>query len=223
MSLVETTGLASPAPARGAAPYRTCAPDVGRGRPILVIPGLNGSGPAHWQGHWERSLPSAERVQQADWDRPSLGDWTANLVECIRHRPGAVLVAHSLGCALVAHLAAITGGRGVGGALLVAPADVDCDTPAGRLLEGFSPMPRQRLGFPSLVVASRDDPFVTIERAQAFARFWGSAFADIGRAGHVNVDSGHGPWVEGRAYLDDVFSLMAAAALRQPSLGCPSV
>ena len=128
------------------------------GPPILIVPGLYNSDPDHWQSHWERDFPAAERVDQTDWERPALGDWTISLAEAVRQRPGAILVAHSLGCALVAHLAQVTGGRGIGGALMVAPADVNREGPAGRLLTGFSPIPRQRLPFPSLVVASRDDP-----------------------------------------------------------------
>lgn len=173
------------------------------GPPILIVPGLYNSGPDHWQTHWQRAL-GAVRVEQTDWELPTLGDWTAGLAGAVRRNPGAVLVAHSLGCALVAHLAQISGGRGIGGALLVAPADVNREGPAGRLLTGFSPIPRQRLPFPSLVVASRDDPYVEIERAEAFARGWGSSFVDLGRAGHINVASGHGPWVKGRALLADL-------------------
>lgn len=170
--------------------------------PILIVPGLYNSGPDHWQTHWERALPGAVRVEQQDWERPLLGDWTISLAEAVRQQPGAILVAHSLGCALVAHFARVTGGRGVGGAMLVAPADVNREGPAGRLLVGFSPIPRQRLPFPSLVVASRNDPYVEIERAEAFARGWGSEFVDLGRAGHINVASGHGAWPKGRALLN---------------------
>jgi predicted alpha/beta hydrolase family esterase len=162
----------------------------GDGPPILIVPGLYNSGPDHWQSHWEREVPGAERVDQQTGSAPLLGDWTISLAEAVRQRPGAILVAHSLGCALVAHFAQVTGGRGVGGAMLVAPADVNREGPAGRLLVGFSPIPRQRLPFPSLVVASRDDPYVEIERAEAFARGWGSEFVDLGRAGHINVDVG---------------------------------
>jgi predicted alpha/beta hydrolase family esterase len=140
------------------------------GPPILIVPGLYNSEPDHWQSHWERAIPGAERVDQTDWERPLLGDWTISLAEAVRQRPGAILVAHSLGCALVAHLTQVTGGRGIGGALMVAPADVNREGPAGRLLTGFSPIPRLRLPYPSLVVASRDDPYVEIERAEAFAR-----------------------------------------------------
>jgi predicted alpha/beta hydrolase family esterase len=169
--------------------------------PILIVPGLYNSESDHWQSHWQRVLPGAQRVDQSDWERPTLGDWTASLAEAIRRRPGAILVAHSLGCALVAHLAQIGGGRGIGGAFLVAPADVNRDGPAGRLLTGFSPIPRQALAFPTMVVASRDDPYVEVGRAEAFARGWGSEFIDLGRAGHINVASGHGPWVSGRRLL----------------------
>ena len=183
--------------------------------PILIVPGLFNSGPGHWQSHWERDLPGLTRVDQSDWERPTLGEWTASLAEAVRCNPGAVLVGHSLGCALIGHLAQINGGRGIAGALLVAPAEVNANGAAGRLLEGFSPMPRQRLPFPSTVVASRDDPYVELGRAREFAHDWGSRFVDLGFAGHINGDSGHGPWVEGLALLDEL--LERAAALRAPS------
>ena len=196
-----------PSGARTASPSR----DAVDSPPILIVPGLYNSEPDHWQSHWERALPSAERVDQTDWERPLLGDWTISLAEAVRQRPGAILVAHSLGCALVAHLTQVTGGRGIGGAFMVAPADVNREGPAGRLLTGFSPIPRLRLPYPSLVVASRDDPYVEIERAEAFARGWGSKFVDLGRAGHINVASGHGPWVKGRALLADLIRDVEAA------------
>lgn len=176
--------------------------------PILIVPGLFNSAPDHWQTHWERALPQAERVEQSDWERPTLGEWTAGLAEAVRSRPGAVLIAHSLGCALVAHLARISHGRGIAAALLVAPADVNRSTAAGRRLKGFSPIPLQALPFPSTVVASHNDPYVSIDRAQLFARAWGSEFVDLGRAGHINIDSGHGAWPEGRVLLDALIDRM---------------
>jgi predicted alpha/beta hydrolase family esterase len=179
--------------------------------PILIVPGLFNSAPDHWQSHWERTLPEAERVEQSDWERPTLGEWTAGLAEAIRKRPGAVLVAHSLGCALVAHYTRISRGRGVGGALLVAPADVNRSTAAGQLLQGFSPIPLEPLPYPSAVVASHDDPYVSIDWAGAFARAWGSSFVDLGRAGHINAESGHGPWPEGLDLLDALIARVAGA------------
>lgn len=188
-------------------PARTESPP-----PILIVPGLYNSSQYHWQSHWERALPTAERVEQDDWEDPRLGDWAAGLAEAVRRRPGAILVAHSLGCALVAHLSRISGGRGIGGALLVAPADAHRDGPRGKLLEGFSPIPLDLLPFPSIVVASRNDPYVPFDTAQGFARAWGSRFVDLGFAGHINVESGHGRWVEGRALLNRLIEKAARAA-----------
>lgn len=181
------------------------------GRPILIVPGLFNSEPEHWQSHWERTLPGVERVDQADWERPTLGDWTASLAEAVRQRPGAILVAHSLGCALVAHYANISGGRHIGGALLVAPADVYKRTRAGRLLSGFSPLPQSALPFPSTVVASRNDPYVAFERAARFALKWEARFVDLGLAGHINVASGHTAWPEGLSLLRDLGDRCAEA------------
>lgn len=176
--------------------------------PILIVPGLFNSAPDHWQSHWERALPSAERVDQENWDLPTLGEWTASLLDAVRKHEGAVLVAHSLGCAVIAHLARISACRGIGGALLVAPAEVNRQSPVGRLLNGFSPMPRAPLPFPSTVAASRDDPFVTLDQAAAFAQNWGSRFVDLGAAGHVNVKSGHGPWPDGLALVQELVGRM---------------
>ncbi len=53
--------------------------DDGDDAPILIVPGLYNSGPDHWQSHWQRDLPGAERVDQTDWERPALGDWTISL------------------------------------------------------------------------------------------------------------------------------------------------
>lgn len=172
--------------------------------PVLIVPGLNNSGPDHWQSHWFKRLDNAVWVDQIDWDLPRLGDWVASLVQAIREHPGALLVGHSLGCALIAHVAQLRGNRGIAGALLVAPADVNRSGPAGKLLQGFSPMPQQRLSFPSIVVASETDPYVAIHRAEEFSRSWGSRFVNLGPAGHINVASGHGPWIEGLQLLQEL-------------------
>jgi predicted alpha/beta hydrolase family esterase len=173
-------------------------------RPVLIVPGLFNSPPGHWQSHWEAALPGASRVEQDNWDQPTLGEWTAGLVEALRRQPDALLVGHSLGCALIAHVAQIRGARGIAGALLVAPAEVHRDGPVGGLLEGFDPIPLSRLPFPSTVVSSRTDPFVSFSRAARFAEAWGSKFVDLGDAGHINVESGYGAWPEGLELLRDL-------------------
>jgi len=170
---------------------------------FLVLPGLGGSGPAHWQTRWESCLPACARVHQSSWDRPELEAW---LVEVDRALEGAVgpvvLVAHSLACVLVAHGARRPAWSRVAAALLVAPADVDSQAHTPPETRGFAPVPVQRLPFPSIVVASHDDPYVAFERARHFAERWGAELVDVGTLGHINADSGLGEWGEGRDLLE---------------------
>jgi predicted alpha/beta hydrolase family esterase len=173
---------------------------------ILIIPGLGGSGTHHWQTHWEQLTPNARRVEQADWDRPDLSAWLERLANAIDTAPGAVLVAHSLGCTLVAHLAARRPDLAIEAALLVAPADVDSARRTPQHLRSFAPIPRKRLPFRSMVVASANDPYIAIDRARTLSAAWGAIFIDIGASGHINAEAGFGPWPVGESLLDELIS-----------------
>ena len=169
--------------------------------PILILPGYADSEPDHWQSHWERADPACRRVVQNDWLEPRLPDWLATLDRYVRECDSPpVLVAHSLSCALVAHWVATTNAA-VKGALLVAPADVDSALHTPDEVRGFSPIPLAPLPFPSVVVASSDDPFVDPARAEAFARAWGSRLITLPNAAHINAAAGYGPWPEGHKLL----------------------
>ncbi len=166
--------------------------------PVLILPGYADSGPDHWQSHWERADATWRRVVQDDWLEPRREDWLTTLdryvAECVAP---PVLVAHSLACALVAHWAGRPNSTAKG-ALLVAPADVDSPLWTPEEVRSFSPIPLVRLPCPSIVVASTDDPFASLERATAFAAAWGSRMVTLERAGHINADAGFGPWPEGK-------------------------
>lgn len=171
--------------------------------PVLILPGLFNSGPEHWQSRWESAHPEFHRVMQDDWERPRCSDWIARLDAAVAAAPAAVLVAHSSSCALIAHWAARPSSRFVKGALLVAPSDPEAPSyPAGPT--GFAPVPLRPLPFPSILVASTDDPFVTLERARAFAGAWGSRFVNAGNAGHINSQSGLGDWPAGLTLLEEL-------------------
>jgi len=170
---------------------------------VLMLPGIQGSGPGHWQSLWEAQRPEYRRVQQRDWDRPHRAEWMAALDAAVKADPTpAVLVAHSLGCVTVAHWAAAGAGV-VRGALLVAPPDVEHDW-APPIVKDFAPIPLAPLPFPSVVVASTDDPNAEIDRARGWARAWGSRFVSLGAAGHINTDAGFGAWPEGLALLAEL-------------------
>lgn len=142
---------------------------------------------------------------QDDWLEPRLDDWLAALDRAIRGcaAPPA-LAAHSLACSLVAHWAALHPRVDVRAALLVAPADVESPAHTPDAVRNFSPIPLGRLPFPSIVVASDDDAFVTPPRARAFAQAWGGRLVMLSRAGHINADAGFGPWPEGLRLLAEL-------------------
>ena len=170
----------------------------------FILPGLNNSGPQHWQTRWEQ-LYGFVRIQQRDWDTPVCEDWIHTVNEVIAPFPPAkvILIGHSLACCTIAHWAEKYR-RTIKGAFLVAPSDVESPNyPKGTT--GFDPMPLSPLPFPSTVVASSNDEYVTPERAAWFARQWGSAFTNIGRKGHINTASGLGDWPEGYELLKKLF------------------
>lgn len=164
---------------------------------ILIIPGYTNSGPDHWQTRWEKKLSTARRVQQAEWSKPVREDWVASLIKHVDEatKP-VVLVAHSLGVPTAVHAIPHIKDKVVGG-FFVAPPDVLDETIRPKHLMTFGPYPRERLPFPVITIASRNDPFSKFKSAEDIAATWGSLLIDAGEAGHINTKSGHGPWPEG--------------------------
>ena len=168
----------------------------------MIIPGLGGSGDDHWQSFWFRSFDKVIRLEQENWDEPELGKWLEKLNEAVGKLDyPVILVAHSLAVSLVLHWATRYDQSNIKGALLVAPADVDSPEHTPDVVRGFAPMPTIKLAFPSVVVASVNDPYLDLNRAKYFAEKWGSEFINIGEKGHINSDSKLGFWEEGQLIL----------------------
>ncbi len=164
---------------------------------ILIVPGYKGSGDEHWQSRWERNLSAARRVAMGAWHKPVYDDWHANLVAAVSQASKPViLIGHSIGAQVITRAAEEYAGR-VRGAFLVAPPDVENSDIRPRHLLSFGPYRREPLPFPSVTIASRNDPFCPFEKADEMAAAWGSLFIDAGMSGHLNHESGHGPWPEG--------------------------
>ena len=173
---------------------------------ILIIPGWSSSGEDHWQTRWERRLKTARRVEQADWLRPQRAAWVGVIEHAIRacERP-VILVGHSLGVIAAVHALNGQHHAKVNGAFFAAPADIEnaalWPVTQGQTLDpsdgNFSPIPMHKLPCPSALIASANDPYCSLERARAFAAAWGSQLFEAGDAGHINTDSGHGPWPDG--------------------------
>ena len=184
----------------------------------LIVPGLSSSGPGHWQSRWQRERSDCRRVELGGWEDPTLVGWIAGVGRAVERADGfPVIVAHSLGCLAVAWWASIAGDLAakVTGALLVAPPDVERDGADARL-QRFAPVPRRAMPFPTIVVASRNDPYASFQRSREMAAGWTARLQDAGEAGHINDESGLGSWEQGQRLVGELIA-EASSPWRRPS------
>jgi len=171
--------------------------------PVLIFPGIGNSSPQHWQSLWELANPDFVRIAQSDWDHPDCDEWTAVLESTVKHLGSSVvIVAHSLACLAVANWATKKHSA-IKAALFVAVPDShgpNFPTEAA----GFSILPEQAFSFPSIVIASTNDPYGSLTHSEKCAAAWGSRLVTIGEAGHINASSGLGDWPDGYALLQQL-------------------
>jgi hypothetical protein len=167
---------------------------------LLMVPGWTGAGPEHWMRRWTQRLSTAQVVEQADWGRIVTHVWVERVAAAMgtATRP-VVLVGHSCGVATIIHLLDRhpSLAAGIAGLVLVAPASDAATATLPNVDPTFIPVPRRALGVPALLIASRTDPFCPYEEAERLAAAWGAQLVDAGDSGHINTESGHGPWPDG--------------------------
>lgn len=168
---------------------------------FITLPGIGGSSEVHWQTVWERADIRFKRFEPSSWDQPDLPDWVTALdrsVNTAEHPP--VLVAHSLACLLVAHWAARSKADIAGAFLVSVPDPEGPKFPAAA--GSFCAVPTVALPFPSLIVASTNDPYGSVDYTRRRASEWHCGFVVVGAHGHINASSNLGGWPQGRALLD---------------------
>jgi uncharacterized protein len=177
---------------------------------ILMVPGLRDHVAEHWQTLLEQKLPKAASVPPLEHDKLSCAARVAALDAALAKIDGPViLVAHSAGVMITVHWAQ-KHSRKIHGALLAAPADLEAPMPAGypnidALVEnGWHPIPRNLLPFPSIVGASRNDPLAQFERVSGMAKDWGSRLVDLGEVGHLNPAAGFGEWPQAETLIREL-------------------
>lgn len=175
---------------------------------VLFVPGLRDHVEDHWQTHAARAFPGSVTVAPLTEGRLSRAARVAALDAALQAIEGDVVIAaHSAGCLMVAHWA-LAPTRPIRAALLATPADVEHPLPPGYpsiddlSANGWLPIARQPLRFPTLVVASRNDPLASFERVEAFAHDWEAELLDAGEVGHLNPPAGFGPWPAGHALIE---------------------
>lgn len=173
---------------------------------IILLPGLGGSGPDHWQYIWSQQDDHI-MIEVDDWNNPNLEQWVETLDNAISRIQGNfILAAHSLGCALAAQWITQQPVKPLNliGVLMVAPADIDDENYTPKCTRHFGPMPLNILGCKTITVISTNDPYVSVKRATYFNNKWKGHLIDIGEKGHINGDSGLGEWPEGQLILSEL-------------------
>jgi predicted alpha/beta hydrolase family esterase len=167
---------------------------------IVFVPGIRDHVEDHWQTLLAARLPRADCVPRLGKGVLALSAWVDALDATIARHDGPVwLAAHSAGAVIVANWARDCW-RPVAGALLATPPDFARPLPAGYpsleslSANGWVPIPRARLPFPSIVAASRNDPLGDFGSVAELAGDWGSKLHDAGKVGHLNGASGFGEW-----------------------------
>jgi uncharacterized protein len=186
---------------------------------VLIIPGLGGSGPDHWQTRWEDERLDCQRVEQADWHNPDPLGWICTIDAAINEADcPTIIVAHSLGCLAVsawAALSRIIPERPIA-AMLVAPCD-PWQMGAHPAIARFGGVSQRRLPIASVLVASADDPYATLARSGVFASHWGSQLIEAGELGHINARSNLGEWRWGQNILETLIAKLTKPRLCSPA------
>ena len=176
---------------------------------VLFVPGLRDHVADHWQTRCANALPTSRTVPPLEADKLSCAARVEALQAALQAIDGPVLLAaHSAGVMITVHWARKYGHtRRIHGALLAAPADLESPLPEGypaiAAIEanGWLPVPRAALPFPSILAASTNDPLGSFERVEAMARDWGSRLVNIGAVGHLNPAAGFGEWPQALTLL----------------------
>ena len=188
---------------------------------VVLVPGLRGPVQDHWQTRLAATLPNVRTVPPLGRNEPSLDARVAQLDRVVEDVAGpVVLVGHSAGALVVVHWAAAKRtGSPVVGALLATPPVFAEELPPqypsiDRLRgEGWLPIPRSPLPFPSIVAASSDDPLGNPVRLRSLAASWGSKWLDLGAVGHLNPESGYGDWPQAVDLIGQLCGSPVAAGL----------
>ncbi len=176
---------------------------------LVIVPGLHGSGAEHWQSWLHGQVDGSVRVEQDEWSTRDLDRWSERVADTLAAQgPGPhVIVAHSFGCLATVHALQRRPALDVSQLLLVAPAEPNRFDIAPRL-------PQARLAARSCVVASDNDPWMSATQAHSWALRWGSDWINLGNAGHVNLDSGYGPFPLAREWAAGALNRLDARPWR---------
>ena len=168
--------------------------------PVLLLHGLGGSDPGHWQrwlaGRLQDRGVSVVFPDLPDPDDPDPDAWLDALAEALGEQQGWTVLAHSLGSLLwLRACARADAPLGAARALLVAPPwRADMPEVDRFLRHGAGAADVVAAAPETLIVASDNDPYCPDGARERFAGRLGLELITIPGAAHLNVDAGYGPW-----------------------------
>ena len=174
---------------------------------VLIVPGLREHVPEHWQTLLQARLLKVHAGAPLEHNKLSLAARVEAIQQALEQIDGPViLVGHSAGVLMLVHWAQ-RHQRAIKGALLAAPPDLDCDwpanypTPATLRENGWDPLPKGKLPFPSILAASTTDHLASLDATTRMAAQWGSELVNLGDVGHLNPAAGFGPWPRAEDFI----------------------
>ncbi|KWX80960.1 hypothetical protein AMQ84_01720 [Paenibacillus riograndensis] len=171
-------------------------------RSFLILYGLGGSGLDHWQTWLSHELLERDETvyypEFPEKDQPQRKDWMETLDQVtagIPEEEEVTVIAHSLACILWFHYVCSAPRRTMKQAILVSPVSPATDFAE---VESFFPIPENLEEVVSgaertVFIHSSADPFCSVEDAVPYMKL-GLPNLILPNSGHINVESGHGPW-----------------------------
>ena len=162
---------------------------------VLLLHGWGGSDYPHWQS-WLASEIAKEYgvvnfLEFSDFDFPKLETWKIELKMALKNFQPDIVICHSLANTLWFHT--VSEIENVDKLYLVAPPSFTCDIEE---LQEFFPleMPKQTSAKEAILVASTNDPYMTLDEAKQVENSLNIPMKVLENAGHINADSGFGEW-----------------------------
>ncbi len=163
---------------------------------VLILHGWHGSDAPHWQDWLYHQLREAGYTvafpQLSDNRQPKKEVWLREAAVAFHTLQPDVVIAHSMGNTLWFHLCNEGLVNRVKRLLLVAPPRDLSDYP--EVAEFFPVTLKDCCADEVLMVSSTDDPYMSKAEAAEFARAHNIKQKVVQNGGHINSDSGFGPW-----------------------------
>ena len=164
---------------------------------VLLVHGWGGSDFPHWQswlaGEIAKDYSTVCFPKLQDTELPNKEAWAKQLKEHLESFQPDIVICHSVANILWFHLCNEAKLQKVKKLYLVAPPSLQCNIEE---LQSFFPVdiPKDLYAQEVLLIASTNDPYMTLQEAQKLQEDLGVEMKVLQNAGHINTDGGYGEW-----------------------------